>query len=172
MANQEIIDAAVEVFGLGPEHEDDVLRFAMKLEDGRAMTDNTAPETLLSVILYLDANAAPIGPEKDRLKNLAAMAEKMEGRLAALEGKGEEPTIQTQDMLTRGEAQQLVRNMRERCQTGQCDASSSLRSLTAAAQVAADALEEMREPDWTQEYKDQTIGHALSLLEQEGVTPK
>jgi hypothetical protein len=31
--NQRIIDAAVEVFQLGPEHQDELLRFAMKLQD-------------------------------------------------------------------------------------------------------------------------------------------
>jgi hypothetical protein len=46
-----------------------------------------------------------------------------------------------------------------------------LRSLTEAAQVAADALEEMQEPDWTQEYREKTCGQALSLLSQNGVVP-
>jgi hypothetical protein len=46
-----------------------------------------------------------------------------------------------------------------------------IHSLTEAAQVAADALEEMQEPDWTQEYREKTCGQALSLLSQNGVVP-
>jgi hypothetical protein len=46
-----------------------------------------------------------------------------------------------------------------------------LRSLTEAAQVAADALEEMREPDWAQEYREKTCDQALSLLSLNGVVP-
>jgi len=46
-----------------------------------------------------------------------------------------------------------------------------LRSLTEAAQVAADALEEMLEPDWAQEYRERTCDQALSLLSQNGVVP-
>ena len=78
----EIIDAAVESFDLGPEDQDCVLRFGMKLQDMEDAERKPQPsvEEVMEVIMqWLSERSSLTGELRDRLTTLlntsAAMAE-------------------------------------------------------------------------------------------------
>jgi hypothetical protein len=79
---QQIIDAAVESFDIGPEDEDAVLRFGMKLqdmEDAERKAQPPAEEVMEVIMQWLSERSSLTGELRDRLATLfttsAAMAD-------------------------------------------------------------------------------------------------